>query len=72
SIPKDSPATSGEGIYVNFLLLEDIIIMPGYKNDTDEIAAEKLKKLYHRTVKTIKATELAKQGGMINCVTWTK
>lgn len=72
SIPENSPPSSGEGIYTNFLLLEDVIIMPVYGKDEDEIAADRLSDLYGKTVKTVNAKELSQMGGMINCVTWTK
>lgn len=61
-----------DGIYINFLLLDKLIIMPVYENDNDNIAAEKLEKLYNRPVKKIFASKLANEGGMINCVTWTR
>mgnify|MGYP001204066345 CR=1 FL=1 len=72
SIPENCPVSSAEGIYTNFLLLNDLIIMPSYNKPEDEIAKEKLSILYKKPVKPIYATDLAKQGGMINCVTWTK
>lgn len=67
---KDSDAT---GIYLNFLLLEDKIIMPSFHQYPDyNIAAQKkLKHLYKRETYPIEATLLAKQGGIINCVTWS-
>ena len=72
SYSENGSDSSGEGIYINFLLLEDLIIMPVYEKYEDNIAADRLTKLYGKKVITINATELAKQGGMINCVTWTK
>lgn len=75
-LPTSSPANgsynSGEGIYINFLRLKELIIMPAYNNKTDDEAAEKLAKLYDLEVVKIDASELSTQGGMINCVTWTK
>lgn len=72
SIPKDVSPSSGEGIYTNFLLLEDLIIMPIYGKDEDKIAEYRLSELYGKTVKTVNAKKLSQMGGMINCVTWTK
>lgn len=72
SIPKDSPAISGVGIYVNFLLLDKMILMPSYDNKTDAEAAQKLEELYKIPVESINANKLSKEGGMINCVTWKK
>ncbi len=71
-VPENGNDKSGEGIYINFLLLENCILMPAYRNDIDNDASKILEHLYERNVKMIYANELAKEGGMINCVTWTK
>jgi len=58
------------GLYINFLKLDDLIVMPsfGQKEDTD---AEKiLSNHYKREVIQINAAKLATEGGLINCVTW--
>lgn len=72
SYSENGSDSSGEGIYINFLLLEDLIIMPGYGKSEDKMAADRLFDLYGKKVETVNATELSKMGGMINCVTWTK
>jgi agmatine deiminase len=87
SLPENGSPNSGEGIYINFLLLDDLIIMPAYgdkkekevmKTDkevmkTDDAAMEKLAGLYDvRKVIKVNAKKLSQMGGMINCVTWTK
>jgi agmatine deiminase len=60
-----------EGLYINFLKLEDLIIMPSYGQITkDTAAADILKEIYRREVIPIDARKLAPEGGMINCVTW--
>ncbi len=72
SYSENGSDSSGEGIYINFLLLEDLIIMPSYGNSIDDEAENRLQEIYNKPVVKVNATELAKQGGMINCVTWTK
>lgn len=72
SYSENGSDSSGEGIYINFLLLEDLIIMPGYGKPEDKMAADRLFDLYGKKVKTVNAKELSQMGGMINCVTWTK
>lgn len=67
---KDSDAT---GIYLNFLLLDDKIIMPSFEQlpEYNKDAQEKLELLYQLEVYPIEASLLAeKGGGIINCVTW--
>jgi agmatine deiminase len=60
------------GLYINFLKLDELILMPSFKNEKDEIAAQKLNSLYKLPIEMIDATDLYKEGGLINCVTWTK
>ena len=64
---KDSDAY---GIYLNFLLLDDLVVVPGFDHKNDEVARLKLENIYDRKAITVQATELAKEGGIINCVTW--
>jgi len=61
-----------KGIYMNFLLLPDLIVMPYFNFDKeDKEAVETVKKLYPgRDVETVYGTDLAKKGGIINCITW--
>ncbi len=70
----DNKGDDAKGIYMNFLKLPDLIVMPTftYKNE-DKKAAEKLAQVFPgREIKTVYSTDLAKKGGIINCVTWTR
>lgn len=62
------------GIYMNFLKLNDLIIMPTFTFDEEDNEAKK--KLEHlfpgKKIETIYASDLAKEGGIVNCVTWNK
>lgn len=71
---KNDNDTSAVGIYLNFLKMGDKIIMPSYKelNGKNDDVEKILHDFYDLPVKQIEATELAKKGGIINCVTWTK
>ena len=56
---------------MNFLLLDDLIIVPGFDQEkVDEKARLDLKRIYSRSAVTIQAKNLAERGGIINCVTW--
>lgn len=71
-IKEDQINRSAEGIYLNFLLLPDLIIMPIYGNlELDKKASDQLKRLYGRDVHGVVANELSREGGVINCVTWS-
>ncbi len=63
-----------KGIYMIFLNLNDLIIMPSFTfNQEDKKAKQTLEKLYPgKKVVPIYATDLAKEGGIVNCVTWNK
>lgn len=60
------------GLYINFLKLNDVIVMPSYETAEDDQAALILEKAYKLPVISINSRELAKIGGIINCVTWEK
>ena len=55
---------------INFLKLDELIIIPSFNQKEDEKAALKLQNLYNRKVIQINAEKLAEEGGVINCVTW--
>lgn len=70
---ENNSDTSGNGIYLNFLITDELIVVPLYENKTSNKKAMTLiQKAYNRKVVGIDATSLAEEGGMINCVTWTK
>lgn len=60
------------GLYINFLKLDEYIVMPAYLTEDDDKAAAILEKLYKRPVIRINSRELTKNGGMINCILWEK
>ena len=69
---ENQPDKSAKGVYLNFLLLEDKLIMPTFDDkQNDAQAAEILEHLYMREAIKIEASELAAEGGIINCVTWS-
>lgn len=59
------------GIYMNFLKLPDLIIMPTFTYTEDKQAKDKLMEVFpNHAVETVYASDLAKRGGIINCMTW--
>ena len=66
---------SAKGIYVNFLQLNDLIILPEYtlnskdKYDYNKINFDKLSKF--GKVETINCDKLAKFGGVLHCISFT-
>ena len=70
-VPNGS-AWSARGVYLNFLLLEDMIIMPWFEGEetNNESAQAKLSELFNRPVHGVYADDLSEWGGIINCCTW--
>lgn len=60
------------GVYLNYLQLNNYIIIPGFGDHPNNFQAKGIISLYFRDKEVIQveATELAKRGGIINCVTW--
>lgn len=62
---------SAVGIYVNYLEVNDLIVMPIFNRDEDNQALEIIKKTFpDRKIETIDYSDVAKEGGLLNCTTW--
>ena len=59
------------GTYINYYIANEVVLVPRYNDPNDDIAIDIIqKKLYpSRRVVGVEAIELAKDGGMIHCVT---
>jgi agmatine deiminase len=69
---ENTKTSSASGIYLNFLLLNDYLIMPAFKDweKENEEAALQLQQFYKRKIIAIEADDIAEEGGVVNCVTW--
>ena len=63
---------SARGVYLNFLLHDDMLIVPFFKDQrkTNKKVQSQLYELYNRPVHGVKADKLSEWGGIINCCTW--
>ena len=70
--PADDPTlTSAKGLYLNYLQMEQAVIVPVFKSTIDEKAMKILENVFKgRTIVPIEANEIAKWGGILNCITW--
>ena len=60
-----------KGVYINFAQIGNIILLPQFGLETDNIALEKTNDLFSDCkVIPINANEIAVDGGVLNCVTW--
>ena len=64
-------AYSAIGIYVNYLEVNDLIVMPVFNRVEDKQALDILKKTFpNKKIETIDYNDIAKEGGLLNCTTW--
>jgi agmatine deiminase len=71
--PNDG-SISAEGYYINFLEIGNSIYIPIFKNkdNANEKAFEVISKIYkERNIETILLTSIAKDGGLLNCISWS-
>ena len=61
------------GAYLNFIKIKDILIVPIYGIDDDDVALEQIKKVYSGyKVETINLSEIIELGGALHCITAEK
>jgi len=64
--------SSAAGNYANFLRIGDLVILPAYDVASDEVAARRLEQaLPGSTIASVPCLKLAREGGVLNCVSWT-
>lgn len=74
-VSLDEKNQSGEytarGCYINFLQLGKLIVLPQFNLTEDTLALEMIKKLYPAySIETIICNDIAKEGGVLNCLSW--
>lgn len=69
--PNDPTLTSARGLYLNYLQMNQAVIVPTFKTKVDEQAVKVLEKVFKgQTIATVDSNELADEGGILNCITW--
>lgn len=69
--PAGSTHEASDGLYINFLHMKDLMLIPTFKIKEDERAVKLFEQLYPgRCIKTIDSREISKDGGVLNCITW--
>ena len=69
---KDSKhPESAIGIYVNYLEVNDLIVLPIFNREEDKQVVELLQNVFpNKQIETINYNEIAQEGGLLNCTTW--
>lgn len=63
---------SAFGNYVNFLRVRGLVVLPSYGLPEDELARKIIADLLPTTdVCILDCAELSREGGVLNCATWT-
>lgn len=63
---------SAEGCYLNYLETDRALFLPVFGNRNDVRAFDAASKLFDKEVVPVYALEIARDGGVLNCVTWEK
>ncbi len=59
------------GIYINFLQMQNTVIIPTFGIKEDDIAFRQFEQLFSgQKIATIESNEIAENGGILNCITW--
>lgn len=68
---KNESWEHANGIYTNYLQIKGFVFVPKYDLPEDDSAAEALDLLFQdETIVQIPANDIAKEGGVLNCVSW--
>ena len=68
---KNTKDSQANGEYLNYLQMENVIILPTFGIDDDEIVFKKFAELFPGyTIATIDSNSIADDGGILNCITW--
>lgn len=65
-----SPKSSAVGCYLNFLETEETLFLPVFGVDMDNKAIDTAKHIFRKTIVTVNINEIAKDGGVLNCISW--
>lgn len=59
------------GVYINFLQMQNTVIIPTFGIKEDDIAVRQFEQLFSgQQIATIDSNEVADNGGILNCITW--
>ena len=62
---------SAQGVYVNFLEVNNLIVLPIFGRPEDDEVIEIMKESFpDRVIETIDYDDVALEGGLVNCTTW--
>lgn len=67
----NSNGDSACGVYINFLQMQQAIILPVFNSQFDDRAFKVISEVFKgQVIRTVNSTALAEQGGILNCISW--
>lgn len=66
----EAEGDSAVGCYLNFLETEQIIFLPVFDVDMDKDAINTAKDIFKKKIVPVNINEIAKDGGVLNCISW--
>lgn len=68
---KNLNRESADGLYINYLQMDNLIVLPTFNIQEDDVAIRLFEQLFpNQSLKTIDARDVSKEGGVLNCITW--
>jgi agmatine deiminase len=62
---------NANGIYMNFLQMQQAIIIPTFGIKEDDAVVKQFEELFKgETIATVDGNEIAYEGGILNCISW--
>lgn len=62
---------SAMGIYMNYLEVNNLIVLPVFGRDEDKQVVDIIQKVFpDKIIETIDYNDVAQEGGLLNCTTW--
>lgn len=68
---KNKTNIDATGIYINFLEMKNLIIVPTFGMSEDDLVIKQFENIYkNKTIASIDCREIAIHGGILNCISW--
>ena len=59
------------GVYINYLQVRGIVFVPQFGSANDDLALKRFEEVFQgQKIVPVLASEIAKEGGVLNCITW--
>ena len=71
NVYENKSKDNANGAYINFLQMENTVIIPTFGTKEDDLAVGQLETIFvgHK-IATVESNEIANDGGILNCITW--